>query len=355
MRAKRESHFIPVSFASLVLKVLITATFVCIFKIWSTSLAFGQEVIELKYADWNPPTLTVAQVNQAMLNRITERTKGKVRFVTFFSETLLKMPEVYRGVQTGVADMAYFGLGIPGSPAELGRVLTLPFMGITSVEMGTKAMSKLWTESPELQAEFKGVKVFGFRAMPLEHLMFTNKLAKIPADVRGQKILAVGLRIEYVKSLGAAPVAVGPGEWYLALERGLANGFYQHFAAAYNFKLLDILKYYTILNINTGFDCFAINERTWSKLSPEVRSIILEEAERRAQEMIKADYGEESKGLEYAKQKGGVFYNPTQDEMKLWISSAEPVHKEWIEKYEQRGLPARKIYERAKAIIQSVK
>lgn len=326
---------------------------ICVGVFFVKGMVLKAEEFRLKYSTWNAPTTEVGKIEEKMLNMIEEKSGGRIKFERYYSESLLKMAETYRGVQTGIADMSYFGLGIPGSPARLGRVLTLPFMfRSSSQDKATLAMRKLWEVSPEIQNELKDVVPLGFRAMLFEDLHFKEKLVKVPQDVRGLKVLAVGLRIDYLKSLGAAPIAVGPGEWYLSLQRGLADGFYQHFAATYAFKIIELLKYHTILNINTGFDCFLVNKRVWDKLPQDLKEIIRDAVEWRTAQ--RWDEFEAQLAIDYAKKHGHTFYRPSDTEMQKWYESAIPMHQEWIQNLEKDGLPAKEIYERAKRIIESV-
>jgi TRAP-type C4-dicarboxylate transport system substrate-binding protein len=90
--------------------------------------------------------------------------------------------------------MSYFGPTSPGSPIVLGRVVSLPFLGVTSHEMGTDVFNKLLKESPELQAEYKGLKVLGLFAIPMDKFHMVKKPIHVPADAKGAKIVALGTR-----------------------------------------------------------------------------------------------------------------------------------------------------------------
>jgi TRAP-type C4-dicarboxylate transport system substrate-binding protein len=332
--------------------LLITIVVLVSFSVWAQTAA---KPIELKYADWNPPPAGISKVNQKMLDMIVEKSQGRIKITPYFGETLLKMAEVFRGVQSGVADMAYWAVGSLGSPEKLSTVMRLPFNGIKSMETGTTVTEKLFRTSPEIMAEYKGIEALGFRMMPLYQLHTVKKPVHVPADMKGMKVIASGGWAEFAKLIDAAPVALGIGDWYLSLERGLVEAQFVHFPAAYVFKVLDLDKHHTMIGSSSVPDCILINKNTWDSLSPDLQKVVRDAIQWRTAEITTFDAGEEARAIDYVKKRGNSIYYPTPDEMKAWYESAKPLHEAWIARYEKEGLPARKIYERLNQILSEQK
>jgi TRAP-type C4-dicarboxylate transport system substrate-binding protein len=311
--------------------------------------------LELKFSSWSPPTSIVAKVDQKMCDMIMEKSQGRIKIATYFGESLLKMPEAFRGVQSGVTDIAYWVVGTMGSPEKLATLMRMPFTGIRTMEMGTAITEKLFRNSPELMAEYKGLEVLGFRMMALYSAHTVKKPVHIPADMQGMKIIATAGWAEYAKLINAAPVSMGIGDYYQSLERGLVEAQWAHFPVCYIFKLLDVHKHHTVLNASSIPDCYLINKDVWNKLTPDLQKMIRDAVEWRTVTITKEDYGEEERAIEYAKKRGNTFYYPTQDEMKLWYDSANPLHENWIARYEKEGLPARMVHERFMQLINDYK
>uniref|UniRef100_A0A7C2P1Z9 TRAP transporter substrate-binding protein n=1 Tax=candidate division WOR-3 bacterium TaxID=2052148 RepID=A0A7C2P1Z9_UNCW3 len=324
-----------------------------VFCILVVSFGFAQtQVIELKLAQWDPPQTMVAQFTQRMVDMINEKARGRLKITPYFGETLIKQPEHYRATQLGVVDIAYFGPTAPGSPVLLGRIISLPFLGLTSHEMVTDVYKKLFNESPELRAEYKGLKVMGIFGIPGDNFHMTKKLIRIPSDAKGIKIIALGgPRAEFLKEIGASPVTIPVGEWYTSLERGLVEGLFFLNPVLSVFKLEDLFKYHTIVNASFGLNMWIFNEQKWNSLPPDLQNIIIEGMEWRVKEIHKFDKNEDIRIIEYAKSKGHTVYYPTEEEMKLWREVAKPIHYKWIEEMESKGLPARKVYNRLQRII----
>ena len=301
--------------------------------------------LELKFTSWSPPASGVAKMDQKMLDMIMEKSQGRIKITSFFGETLLKMPETFRGVQNGVTDIAYWTVGSPGSPEKLATLMRLPLTGIKTTEMGTAITEKLFRSSPELMAEYKGLEVLGFRMMPLYSAHTVKKPVRVPADMKSMKIIASAGWAEYAKLIDAAPVTLGIGEYYPSLERGVAEAIWAHFPVCYIFKLLDVLKHHTVLNASSIPDCYLINKDVWNKLTPDLQKMIRDAVQWRTAEILKWEYGEEERAIDYAKKRGNTFCDPTQDEMRLWYETAKPLNENWIARYEKEGLPARKVHD----------
>ena len=310
-----------------------------------------EKPIELNFAYWSSPKAKTAQLFKEMLDRIEKRSNGRIKFNAYFGETLLKISESYRGVQLDVADMSYFGPGIPGNPIVLGKIMSLPFLGITSMEMTTDVYKKLAQECPEINEEYKGIRVMGATGIPLDNLNLTNKPVHVPKDMEGMKIIALGARVRFLKDAGAIPVTIGVGEWYTSLERGLAEGLYFLLPAIPIFRLEDQFKYHTMINATACINMFIFNEKKWRTIPPDLQEIIIEGTEWKVREGNRRDNVEQARVLAELKEKGHEIYYPTPEQMKEWHAVAKPTHEEWIEAAEKKGLPGRKVYDKLMEII----
>jgi len=62
--------------------------------------------IELIFASNSPQGVGMSVVQEKWMQKIEEETGGKVKFIAYWSESLLKDEESFRGVQDGVADIS---------------------------------------------------------------------------------------------------------------------------------------------------------------------------------------------------------------------------------------------------------
>lgn len=309
----------------------------------------------LNYADWNPPQASISKITAAMIKRIEKNSKGRIKINAYYSGSLLKQTEVYRGVQQGMADMAYFGPNIPGSPVKLGDLIALPFLGITDLEMTRVVYERLFQESPELQAEYKGVLVKGIFGIPCDNLHLKNKLVRVPADMKGMKVLTLGSRTDFMSEVGAVPVMLSPGEWYTSLDKGLVEALYFVTPVLGVFKIEKQFKYHTVINGSGSVNMFIFNERKWKKIPADLQAIMEEAMRWRIKESREFDFREEKRIYTMLRKRGNTVYYPTFDEIRLWEKAAKPVHERWIKSAEANGVPGRILFDRMMKIIADVK
>ena len=326
-----------------------------IFFAFGFSNAMAKPEIEMNYADWNPPQANITQITLAMIDRMEKNSNGRIKINTYLSSALLKQSEVYRGVQKGLADFAYFGPNVPGSPVRMGDLISLPFLGISNHEMTGVVYEKLFRSSPDLQGEYKGVLVKGIFGIPNDNLHFKNRAVHVPADMKGMKLLTVGTRTNYVRALGGVPVMIDPGEWYMSLDKGLVEGMYFLTPVIGVFKLESQFNYHTVIDSSATVNMFIYNEKKWNQLPKDLQAVMDEAFRWRVTEIDKFHYEDEAQIYKTLKDMGHEIYHPTADEMKLWADAAIPVQKAWIEDAEKKGFPAQKVFNQLMETIADVK
>jgi TRAP-type C4-dicarboxylate transport system substrate-binding protein len=312
------------------------------------------KVIELRFADWGAPTTGPAVVEKQWAENIEKASGGRVKISLYFSESLVKMAEIYRGVQSGVADIAIYNVSRDPGLQELNKITQLPFMGWPDMRKSTAILEKLWSKFPALSNEFKDFKVFGLRFLPGYQIHFVKKEVKTPQDIKGMKIIGSGVWVDSLSAMGAAPVTLGAGDFYMALEKGLAEGHAVHIAACNAFKTLDLLKYHTFFGeggANYQADCFIMNLDTWNKLPADIQKILDDAGRWRADAQLTSDIGMVQSAIDYAKNKNHTLTYLTPDQIKAWVTVVKPVHDKWISDMAAKGLPAKDIYDEANRLI----
>jgi TRAP-type mannitol/chloroaromatic compound transport system substrate-binding protein len=105
--------------------------------------------------------------------------------------------------------------------------------------------------------------------------IFTNVSAKNPEDLAGKKIRVFPAISPFIKALGADPILMSPSDIYMALERGVIDGFVD-----INVGIVDDYHYQEICEyfIPHGFYHTAIsvliNSKSWNRLSKDLQDRI---------------------------------------------------------------------------------
>ena len=313
---------------------------------------------ELSFTHTIPPVIPMAKVYEAWAKQIESKSNGRVKINFYWSESLLKASEFYRGVQTGQTDITYYVIGLDWGLTPLNLFVKLGFMGFPSVQIGTEIYKELLVKFPQLEQELKGVKLLAPRMGPPYHLHFVNKKVRTPADLKGMKVISVGASLaKELAVMGAAPMDIKVGDLYMSLERGLAEGISAHIPILHGFGILELVPNHVLFEGGAamGPDMILFNLKSWNKLPKDIQKIFEDSSFSLAQNLIMADVGYENMIRGKMVELKHDIYTPSEAEMVLWRKAVQPEHEQWIEETEAKGLPARALYNETKRLIAQYK
>jgi TRAP-type C4-dicarboxylate transport system substrate-binding protein len=310
--------------------------------------------IVLKLTTHNPPALSVSQTEKLWADKIKEMSGGRLEFQLYYSESLAKQSEVFKAVQTGVADIGYMVVGSDASQTPLSMITRRTFMGMPSMKANNIIWWELFNKYPEIQAEWKNMKVLTVNGLPPDQFFFTKKAVRLPADMQGMKVIARGDYPAIMSAIGAVPVGLNVADWYSGVEKGLVEGQVGiHYLAVNSFKLLDLYKYVTDFGdggADMATEIHAINLDTWNKLPPDLQKILLDSCKWYEEEELKSTTDGYNAGVQAGKDKGINVVKLTPEELAQWQKVVEGLDQQWITIYDAKG-PARLIYNDAKALM----
>src|SRR3989304_5170641 len=162
------------------------------------------QVIKLTLADQNPATgWGPVHAQQPWAKKVEEATKGKVKIEIYPSQTLVKGPDMWNAVKTGVTDMGWCFHGFWPDMTPLAEVITLPSLPFKNAEKGSEVFWKLYEKFPAIQREFKDVHVLFLWTSGPYQLITTKKQVKTMEDLKGMKIKVLGAPpMDQMKALG---------------------------------------------------------------------------------------------------------------------------------------------------------
>lgn len=309
------------------------------------------EVIELNVNLSAPET--VMKPFQEFAKTVESRSGGRVKFNIFYSNSLVPVMEVPKALSSGVADISnLIPYLYPGVLPLNGSITGLPLLGIPSTEAGSELYHQLFKKYPGMKAEFDklGIKLLtGSMMAPQQLLNVTANKMSLPANIKGKKIIS-GKPVfgELVVAAGGAPVSMPISDYYMSLERGVADAVATTVNAAFAFGIAPLVKQAVIFGEETGIymdlQAFAMNQKSWDKLPADIQKIFEEElaklyvAEIKKERDLLAGFTE--------KLKASANYTVlTPEEIEAWAKLAKPLHEKYINELEAKGLPGKAMYE----------
>lgn len=307
------------------------------------------KTFELKFATpFSPKHTMQKKVFEPWAEKIEKMSDGRMKVTFFPGGALGKAPDIYNLTEKGIADIAYNLQDYTPGRFPLTSVFELPFM-ITTAEKTSRAMWKVFENSPEFREEYKKVKTLGLFCHPAGGFNTISKPVKTLEDFEGLKVRTASTYVtKALKLMGAVPVNMPITETYTALERGVVDGTVLPWEGNFVFKLADLLKYATETNFYTMTMMVVMNQKKYDSLPDDLKKII-----------------DETTGMAMSAEAGRV-YDVTNEPFKKMcldkgmeamqfgaeekgklVKLTLPLRNEWIQEMESRGLAGKKIYQSA--------
>ena len=315
------------------------------------------KVYDLKFSDWNPTASVWAKESTACADRIAKRTNGKVKIKWYYSQSLSKIKDQFRSIQSGMADGGFYVVGMTKGIHYLNEMMHQPFLGFKGQYAGYELDRQIRKKFPEFDKELEATGATRMFLIPMPaydiHLT-TDKRIGAPSDLRGMKIMCDPAFSDVFKTVNAAVTYYGPPDWYENLNRGLVQAHITHWTCTYNFQLLEVEKSHTLMGpsgCQTKLYGVLFNNKTWNSLPVEYQKIIREESEIHAKRMIDEYVKTCETGKKKARELGQPLYELTSDELKVWQEFMKPVTDAWMKEAEAKGWNAKDPYDYAKKLI----
>ena len=285
-------------------------------------------------------------------------TKGRVKVQTFPGDTLFKTrSNAVDSVRLGIADVAFIYAWGYSPQFDLTDVLSVPFI-VPNAEVAGRVTWTLFQKFPEMQAQWKDLKVLTIWTTDPYVFITTKKQIKVMDDFKGMKIrVTAGAATDMVKLLGGVPLTIPMPDTYLSLDKGVIDGMAAPGEAILGFRLFEIAKYYTLVPTTCVSQQLIMNKGTWEGFPKDIQDAIMSVSGDNGAIRFGGGCFDRAWTLIADKVKGTgkemVTYTPPNDEMNRWIEKAgKPVWETWIKKMESQGYPsARKIQEEAIRLV----
>ena len=308
-----------------------------------TAPSAAQE-IKLSLTHQNAPTSWyISRGINPWIQKVEQATKGRVKIQLYPSQTLVKGADSWKGVKSGVTDIAWCFHGYWPEMTPNADVLTLPFLPYPSAEKGGEVAWKLYEKFPVLQKELADVKVLMVWVSSPYFLMTSRKLVKTLDDLKGMKIRVTGgPPTEQIKALGGVPMLIPQPDNYDALDKGVIDGLATNWEAVHAFRFHEVAPNYTIVPLSAVYFTLVMNKSKWNGLPKDVQDAIMSVSGLKgSMEMGKGTYDSAEQGVMEMIKSGKYAYNRYDlppEELARWRKvGGEPIWDDWVKKMETKG------------------
>lgn len=182
------------------------------------------------------------------------------------------------------------------------------------------------------------------------HPYYTNKPLRTIEDFEGLKMRTDSKTSAMtLKALGGSPVAMPFGELYVAVERGMVDGFISAHGAVVGSKMYDVAKYINEWPLGVQTWGVFVSKKAMDELPADLREIVENECAKIRDELIQRDYDATARDLEVLKEHGMEIVRPSKEEFEKF---KQIVKENTVQEfYKQTGDEGRELLQKAYEII----
>lgn len=299
---------------------------------WTLKMAFEMGPLQLATTGGHKPWAEdVARV-----------TNGRVKVELFPSATLFQVKDSIDGIKSGLADVAcFYGWIVPGQFDRL-DVVQLPFM-FTSAEAGGRSTWAVYNKFPEIQEQWKDVKVLAAWTTDPYVFITTKKQIKTMEDFNGMKMrMPGGVPSEMMKLLGGSPVALPMNATYENLQKGVIDGMAAPGEAILGFKHYEVAPNYTMVTSTPAHQELIMNKQVWESFPKDIQDAIWSvSGESQSIRYSRDGFDAAWKILPDTVKKAGFqmnTYTPPKAEVDKWKATVKPLYEKWVADQKAKGV-----------------
>jgi TRAP-type C4-dicarboxylate transport system substrate-binding protein len=311
---------------------------------------------ELKLAHFMPP-VHVQHVKNFVpfAENVAKLSNGQVSIKVYPGGTLGDAKQLYDATLNGVTDIAFFIPSYLTGRFPRSSVFELPALFDSAVHLA-KAGYEVYDKW--IAEDFKDVKVLCMYGPGQGQLGFVNKNVQAVGDMKGLKVRSPNAEMNIaLKALGATPVGMPVSELAISLQKGVVDGVLTPYSAFVDFKIYDLIKYVSELNLYGTYMIMIMNKKSFDSL-PEAGKKAIEQASGKqwGLHVAKAYDQADVEALEQMKATGKIQLSKMPEAERARIADLlKGMHTEWVETVGKKGIQGQAILDAVKAAAKATR
>ncbi len=291
------------------------------------------------YAESN---LCTKNCHETVVDFIERESEGKIKFKRYWGGTLHGQKDGFQALRGGVTDITNAYPIYNSTSFQLANVGELPF-AFRNPYIAALVLEELYPKYLKSEYEKMGVYLAWYTAIGDYGIIAKKPIRKLE-DLKGLKIRTDGgLFNDIYKKLGAAPMNMPAQDMYNSFSKGVFDAITFDQGLIVPWKLYEVGKYYSVVNVNRVSIPFGMNKKTYDSLPPELKKDFYNLL-RRAGIITAIGYDNQMKiSIKQLKDLGVEVIEPTPEEQARWAKAVESVWDDFIKTNEAKGRPAKEM------------
>ncbi len=290
---------------------------------------------------------------------VEQASNGSIKVSVFPSGSLVSAKQMYNATVNGLTDISCISTGHYPGQFPLTNSLSFPGNGISNPRMASEIITEMYAKYPQMQKEFKAVKVLFFFGFAPITIASVEKPIRSWDDLNGLR-LRVNHKssANYLKTAGVSPAFISPADIFLSLQKGVIDGSVMGWPGHQAYGTTKLAQYFTeVPSVPGPFFAYIMNKNKFKKLSADQQTALMS-VSGKAGARIMSNSG--FKEIEVATK--DIRDNPKQRIIQLsekeeivWAEKAINEQKKLIKKMETKGFPIQQFLQDVKSLVKAKK
>jgi len=227
----------------------------------------------------DPVTSATGQFLEEWASRVTAASMGRLQFDILHGGTLGSPRDTYDFVTSGAAHLGWGLVSYFPGVFTNSEAIALPMLPLYDADMSSYVFWNLYENTDFLTAEYEGLHVLLLHANSQSPISTKSFEIKTVEDLAGWNIrVNSGPPTEFVKNLGASPLAVTITELYNAIDNNTVDAVITDWHAIKSFQLFEPIGYYLEANVGVSGYFFVMNQEIYAALPAELQKVLDEQS-----------------------------------------------------------------------------
>ncbi|MFC1580864.1 TRAP transporter substrate-binding protein [Thermodesulfobacteriota bacterium] len=314
------------------------------------------KTIQLKFAHFMSPKHIQHRTSFAPFAKdVEEITGGKVKIKIYPGGALGKPKQLPDAVKSGITDIAFIIPAYTTGRFPYLSVMDLPFLN-NSAYQTTQVLYSLYDQY--FSKDFKDYKLLWVFSCGPGVFHSVTKPMNTLEDIKGMKMRAPSaMMVKAFKMMGANPVGMPISKLTMSLQKKVIDGMLTPYSAVADFRLYDLIKYITEIEMYTMPFAVVMNKQKWNSL-PDFAKKAIEEAggkEEGFQAATNYDKHDANTLQEIYKRKKIQVFKPKWFEKRRFQMKLQPLADNWVKAMSKKGMPAKALLDDVKKMAEKYK
>lgn len=292
-------------------------------------VTYTGEPIELKFHHPAPPASIVPPMWQKVFAWIEQASQGKLTIKEYGAQTLVGIRDGFKSTAAGISDFGTCYVIFEPRGFEMSKVFSQAFVTSGNPMRDTRIFYELFETYMKPEWDRRKVGYGSTSPIGVTDIMSVDPITRLE-DLSGKKVIWQGGPSEAAKALGFVTLNVPFPEIYTSFQQGIVDAVIWTDAGFVPFKIFEIGKNHTNLNINAGGIDVCFNRERIADLPDDLEKIFMA-----AQQPLGGfvahrtgiDFAEKARGI--YKENGVSFLELAPGERDRMIAANAPVLEAW--------------------------